>query len=104
MMKLLFQSLAVALAVLVICGGSLPDGGALAFVLSSPSLPPKQQMPTTPTNAVLRMAGIHEPSASLKADENFIKRELLFRQVVKEVNMVSEYLDCTKNQIMYEIF
>ena len=100
-MKLLFQFLAVAVAVLVICGGSPPDGGALAFVLSSPSLPSKQQMPTTPTNAVLRMAGIHEPSALLKADENFIKRELLFRQVVKEVNMVSEYLDCTKNQIMY---
>jgi len=96
MTKLLFQSLAVAVAVLVICGGGSPPdggGGALAFVLSSPSLPPKQQMPTTPTNAVLRMAGIHEPSASLKADENFIKRELLFRQVVKEVNMVGEYLD-----------
>ena len=95
MTKLLFQSLAVAVAVLVICGGGSIDGGggALAFVPSSPSLPSKQQMPTTPTNAVLRMAGIHEPSASLKADENFIKRELLFRQVVKEVNMVSEYLD-----------
>ena len=76
-------------AALVICGG----GGALAFVPSSPST--RERMPTTTptTNAALRMAGIHEPSASLRADENFIKRELSFRQVVKEVDMVGEYLD-----------
>lgn len=88
----LFQSLAVAMAV-VTCGGgsSLGSvGGVLAFVLSSPS---KQQAAPPKNNGVLRMAGIHEPSASLKADENYIKRELLFRQVVKEVNMASEYLD-----------
>lgn len=89
----MFQSLAVAMAV-VTCGGGNSFGsvgGVLAFVLSSPS---KQQVePPNNNNGVLRMAGIHEPSASLKADENYIKRELLFRQVVKEVNMASEYLD-----------
>ena len=87
----LFQSLAVAMAVVTTCGGGSfgSVGGVLAFVLSSPS----KQVAPPKYNGVLRMAGIHEPSASLKADENYIKRELLFRQVVKEVNMASEYLD-----------
>ncbi|KAL3807794.1 hypothetical protein ACHAXA_009981 [Cyclostephanos tholiformis] len=37
--------------------------------------------------------GIHEPSASAAADENFVRREMAFRQVLREVGQARDYLD-----------
>ena len=39
------------------------------------------------------MVGIHEPSASAAADENFVRKEMSFRQVLREVGEARDYLD-----------
>ena len=39
------------------------------------------------------MVGIHEPSPSAAADENFARKEMSFRQVLREVGKARDYLD-----------